>query len=180
MRKVVVLTVCFIGGLGAALGAHAQEQSGFYLGGSIGEATNESGEFKGSDTAFKLTAGYAVNQYFGIEVAYIDAGAQQDNFGLVEIENESSGTLASALLRLPLGETFGLFGKIGYAFYNSDTTSRLGNLSERESDSAEDLAYGVGVELAVWGSLQLRAEYEAVDVSEGDFQIVSAGAVYKF
>jgi OmpA-OmpF porin, OOP family len=83
-------------------------------------------------------------------------------------------------LRLPLGETFAVFGKVGYAFYDSEATARLGNLSERERGSDEDLAYGVGIELAIWGGLQLRAEYEAVDVSNGEFQLVSAGAVYKF
>jgi opacity protein-like surface antigen len=180
MRKVVVLTVFFIGGFGAAFGARAEEQSGFYLGGSIGEATNESGEFKGSDTAFKLSGGYAFNQYLGLELAYVDTGTQQDTIDLVAIDNESSGVIASALLRVPLGETFAVFGRIGYAFYDSKATARLGNLSASESDSDEDFAYGIGLELAVWGGLHLRAEYEAVEVSDGDFQIVSAGAVYKF
>lgn len=180
MRKVVILTVFFINGVGAALSAHAEEHSGFYLGGSIGEATNELGEFKGSDTAFKLSGGYAFNQYFGVEVAYVDTGTQEDTVGLVEIENESSGVIASALLRLPFGETFAVFGKIGYAFYDSEATARLGDLTARESDSDEDLAYGVGIQFALGGGLELRAEYEAVDVSEGDFQIVSAGAVYEF
>jgi OOP family OmpA-OmpF porin len=180
MRKVVMPTVLLIACLGATLAAHAEEQSGFYLGGSIGQATNEAGEFKGSDFAFKLGGGYAFNRYFGIEVAYIDAGTQDDTIGLVEVENESGGVLASALLRLPLGETFAVFGKVGYAFYDSDATFRLGNLSERESNSDEDLAYGIGMELAISGGLKFRAEYEAVDVSEGDFQIVSAGAVYQF
>lgn len=179
MRKVFVMTV-FFGSLGAALGAHAEDHSGFYLGGSIGEATNESGEFKGSDTAFKLSGGYAFNQYFGIEVAYIDAGTQDDTIGLTEFETESTGIIASAVVRLPIGERFAMFSKAGYAFYDSETTARLGNLSARESGSDEDFAYGFGIELAVWGGLKLRAEYEAVNVSEGDFQIVSAGAVYKF
>jgi OOP family OmpA-OmpF porin len=180
MRRFIVQTVLFIGGLGAALATRADEQPGFYVGGSIGEATNELGDFKGSDTAFKLSGGYAFNKYFGAEVAYVDAGTQDDTIGLVELENESTGVIASAVLRLPLAETFAVFGKIGYAFYDSVGTARLGNLSERERDSDEDLAYGVGIELAIWGGLQLRAEYEAVDVSNGDFQIVSAGAVYKF
>src|SRR5687767_1974853 len=100
MRKVFVLTVLF-GGLGATLGARAEDHSGFYLGGSIGEATNESDEFKGSDTAFKLTGGYAFNRYFGIEVAYVDAGTQDDTIGPVRVESESSGIIASALVRLP-------------------------------------------------------------------------------
>lgn len=180
MRKGIVVSSIMIVGLGAAYGAHAQESSGFYLGGSIGEATNETDEFKGSDTAFKLAAGYAFNDYLGIELAYVDAGTQEDTVGLVEIENESSGVIASALLRLPLGETFAVFGKLGYAFYDSEATGRLGDLRERESDSDEDLAYGVGLELALWSSFKLRAEYEAVDVSAGDFEIVSIGVTYGF
>jgi opacity protein-like surface antigen len=176
----MVLSSFMIVGLGAVSGAHAQESSGFYVGGSVGEATNESGEFKGSDTAFKLAGGYAFNDYLGIEVAYVDAGTQDDNIGLVEIENESSGVIASALVRLPLGETFAIFGKLGYAFYDGESTARLGNLRERDSDSDEDLAYGVGLELALWSSFKLRAEYEAVDVSAGDFEIVSAGLTYEF
>ncbi|MFC4311129.1 porin family protein [Steroidobacter flavus] len=180
MRKVVVLSVLSIAGIGLSFGTHAEEQPGFYVAASVGEATNESGEFKGSDTAFKVGGGYTFNRYFGIEVAYVDAGTQDDTIGPIALENDSSGVIANAVLRLPLGETFALFGKLGYAFYDSETTSRLGNLSERERDSDEDFAYGAGVELAVWGGLRLRAEYEAVDVSAGDFQIVSAGVTYKF
>jgi OmpA-OmpF porin, OOP family len=179
MRKVLVLTV-FIGGLGAAFGAHAQEQSGFQVGGSVGESRNESGEFKGSDLAFKLSGGYAFNPYVAIELAYVDAGTQDDTIGLIDVENESSGVIASTLLRMPLGETFAMFGKIGYAFYDSETTLRDGRVSVHESDSDQDFAYGVGIDLAIFGGLKFRAEYEAVDVSDGDFQIVSAGAVYKF
>lgn len=180
MRKVVVLAVFIVGGFGGALDAHAEEHSGFYVGGSVGEAKNELGEFSGRDIAFKLTGGYAFNQHLGIEVAYIDTGTQDDTVGLTRIENESSGVIASALLRAPLGETFAIFGKVGYAFYESDATARLGNLSVRESDSDEDVVYGVGIELAITTGLRFRAEYEVVDVDEGDFQIVSAGAVYKF
>ncbi len=180
MRKGLVLTVIFIGGFTVAAGVQAEEQSGFYLGASVGEATNKSGAFEGNDIAFKVSGGYAFNRYFGMEVAYVDAGTQKDTVDLVRIENESSGVIASAVLNLPLSESFAVVGRIGYAFYSSDASSRLGNLSVRESDNDEDLAYGIGIQLAVWGGLALRAEYEAVDVSNGDFRIVSAGAVYKF
>lgn len=180
MRKVVVLSVCFIGGLGAALETHAEEQSGFYLGASVGQATNEVREFKGSDVAFKLSGGYAVNQYLGLELAYVDTGTQDDTIGDADIETESSGFITSALFRLPFGETFALFGKVGYAFYDSAATARNEGVSERESSSDEDLTYGIGLDVAVTGGLKFRAEYEGVDVSDGDFRIVSAGVVYKF
>jgi opacity protein-like surface antigen len=179
MRKVIFLTVSIIG-LGAALHAHAEDRSGFYVGGSLGQATNESGEFKGSDFAFKLSGGYAFNRYLGLEVAYIDAGTQDDTIGLVDVETESSGVITSALFRLPFGETFALFGKVGYVFYDSETTARVDSVSEHDSNSDEDLTYGIGLDVAVSGGLKFRAEYEAVDVSDGDFRIVSAGVVYKF
>ena len=180
MRTLIVRSVLVIIVSGVAFATHAEEHSGLYIGGSIGEATNDSGEFKGSDTAFKLSAGYAFNEYFGLELAYVDAGTQKDNIGPVEIENESSGVIASALLRAPLGEKFALFGKLGYAFYEADATAREGSLVARASDDDEDLAYGLGLEFAVWRGLRLRAEYERIDVPEGNFDIASAGALYKF
>ena len=167
-------------GLGCACNSQAQEPAGAYIGASVGEATNEVDEFKGSDTAFKLAAGYTFNRYFGIELAYIDAGTQTDTVDGRRIENESTGVIASAVLRLPLAEQFAFFGKLGYAFYESEATGRLGDLVARETDSGEDLAYGVGVEFAVLRGLRLRAEYEVVDVRDGDFDVVSAGIVYQF
>lgn len=167
-------------GLGCASNSQAQELTALYIGASVGKATNEVGEFKGRDTALKLTGGYAFNQYFAVELSYVDAGTQTDTVGLRSIKNESSGIIASALLNVPLGERFAVFGKLGYAFYDSDATGRLGDQVTRESDSSDDLTYGIGIQLAVRRGLSLRAEYEAVDVSEGDFEIVSAGAFYEF
>jgi len=166
--------------LGCMTNVHADEQPGWYLGASIGEATNEVGEFKGTDTAFKLAGGYAFNKYLGIELAYVDAGTQTDTVGLQRIENDSSGVIASAVMSLPLGERFAVFGKLGYAFYESDATGRVGETVAHESDSGDDLAYGIGAELVLTGGLRLRAEYEAIDVSDGDFDIISAGVIYKF
>jgi OOP family OmpA-OmpF porin len=170
------LTISF----GCIFNVHADEKPGLYLGASIGEATNEVGEFKGSDTAFKLTSGDSFNEHFGVELAYVDAGTQTDTVGSQHIENESSGMIVSAVMSLPLGEQFAVFGKLGYAFYESDATGRIGDLVVHESDSGDDLAYGIGAELAITGGLRLRAEYEAVDVSEGNFDILSAGVIYKF
>ncbi len=98
--------------LGCSLSARAEERTGVYVGASLGEATNESGEFRGSDTAFKLVGGYACNDYFGVEIAYVDAGTQRDSVGVTRIDNESSGIIASAPGRLPLGDEFAVFGKL--------------------------------------------------------------------
>lgn len=163
-----------------AVAVHAEEDSGLYIGLGVGEATNESGEFKGSDTAFKVFAGYAFNRYLSVELAYVDAGTQEDRIGDIDVANESSGIIASAVGSLPLSRVFSLYGKLGYAFYDADTTFRLGNMQETEGGSDEDLVYGAGIELAVWSGLKLRAEYEVIDVNDGDFDILSVNATYKF
>ena len=166
--------------LGYACNSQAQEPSGAYLGASVGEATNQVGAFKDSDTAFKLSAGYAFNQYFGVELAYLDAGTQSDTVGNVHLENELASVIASSRFNLPLGDQFAVFGKFGYVLAKSDTIVRRGDLAARESTNNANLAYGVGIELAVFRGLRLRGEYEILNVSVGDFDVVSAGIIYRF
>jgi OOP family OmpA-OmpF porin len=173
------VSIIAFGLLACSAPAHA-EDSGAYVGFGVGEASNKVGEFDDSSTLYKAFGGYAFNQYFAAELAYVDAGVQRDRIGDLELSNEASGVIASAILRLPLTQGFALYGKIGHAFYDAKATARLGNLRETETESENDLTYGFGVELAVWRGLRVRAEYEIVDVNEGDYEMVSASAVYKF
>ena len=101
-----------------------------------------------------------------------EASSRVDEFG--------DSVIASALLRLPVGSAFSLYGKLGHAFYETGATARLGAVRESESASESDFTFGFALELAVWCGVQLRAEYEAGDVNEGDFEMVSAGVAYKF
>jgi OmpA-OmpF porin, OOP family len=170
----VIISACAIAPTRAA------DDAGFYVGAGIGEAQNDSGEFDGSDTAFQVFGGYAVNKYFAVEVAYVDAGTQDDRIGDIEIENESSGVIVAGLASIPIGSVFSLYGKLGYAFYDAEATARLGDLQESERDSDQDAVYGVGVELAVLRGLRIRAQYEMVDVSDGDFRVATINATYRF
>ena len=160
--------------------AHAQE-SGFYVGAGVGEATDEISDvgFKDSDTAFKVFAGYAVNKYFAAELAYVDAGTFEDNLGSLNVQLSPTGVIASLVGSLPLGESFSLFGKLGYAFSETDQTIRQGNFRDTDGESSEDFAYAAGAALH-FGKFTLRAEYEVVDVSGGDFDAVFVNALFKF
>jgi hypothetical protein len=42
------------------------------------------------------------------------------------------------------------------------------------------LSYGIGGAFAFSEAFELRAEYEAIDVSDGTFDLLSVGGVYKF
>jgi OOP family OmpA-OmpF porin len=161
---------------------HAAEESGPYLGAGIGTATNEDEEsgLDDSDTAFKLFGGYSFNKSFAVELAYLDAGTMEERFGPSTLEIDASGLIVSAIAAVPLGQWVSVFGKLGYAFYDVEATLRNGNSSISESESDEDLAYGIGVKVDFNKIFGLRAEYEVVDVPDGDFNTISVGGVFRF
>jgi OmpA-OmpF porin, OOP family len=169
-----VLAAMFAGGV-----AHA-EDAGFYLGASVGEASQDAGEFDGSDTSFKLFGGYSFNQYFAAEAGYVDGGEQTDSIDSLDFAVKSDGFFAAALAKLPIGDYVAPYVKLGYVFYDSTTTVSDGSAQLSEDSSDEDLLYGLGLEFKLGEHFRLRAEYEQVDLSDADFDIISVVAAYRF
>jgi OOP family OmpA-OmpF porin len=98
----------------------------------------------------------------------------------VIVQVELSGLNASSVGRLPLGDAFALFGKIGFASYDAEVSARIGGASASEDASDEDLTYGVGGEFRVGQAFGLRAEYEVLDISDADVNLISLGGVFRF
>ena len=181
MHRAHVLTgLAAVGMVAFANAQAADEHDGFYVGIGIGEATDKVGEFEDSDTSFKVMGGYAFNRYLAAELAWIDAGELQDRVDDLDLTVESEGAVAAVIGKLPLGDWFTAYAKLGYAFYDEKVTARLGSASETEKHSEEDLLYGVGAEINLGTRFKLRAEYEVVDVADADFDIVSLGATWHF
>jgi OOP family OmpA-OmpF porin len=167
MRKDVVAALV----LAASLGVTTQEAAaqGFYVGAGIGEATIEVGPFKDDDLGFKIFGGYEFNKNLAVEVEYIDGGTQKDR----GIKLDSSVFAVSVLGQLPLSDIFSLYARLGYGSWDLDVKGG-------PNDDDEDLQYGLGAAFNVGPNWQVRAEWEALDVSGGDNQFISVSAVYKF
>jgi len=155
--------------------AIAGADSGFYIGGSVGDASVESGSFDESDSAYKVIGGFN----FGIiplvdvavEAAYVDFGSPSNNNANIEV----TGLEAFGVGGLSFGP-FGIFAKAG--FINWDVESTVSTV--KTSDSGTDPAYGIGARFAL-GPVSLRAEYELFDVSDNiDIEMMSVGATYTF
>jgi len=161
----------------------AAEPVGGYVGASIGESNIEDDDidFDEGDTAFKIFGGYAFHPNFAVELAYVDAGSPRETAGPASLEVEAKGIIGSAVGRIPLGDIFTLFGKVGFAHYDIDATVRFGNgtvLSDDDSDT--DIAYGLGAQVAIGARFAVRAEYEMIDIEDGDFSFLSVGGLFKF
>jgi OmpA-OmpF porin, OOP family len=168
--------------------AHAEDQ-GFYLGLSLGEATQEfsidgddigEGTFDGADTAVKLLAGYEFNRYFAVEAGYADTGTQRDDLNGLDVRLSAEGFHAALLAKLPLGRGIAPYAKLGYVVYDSKATLSAEGDSISGSENEDDPLYGLGCEFALGRRLKLRAEYEYIDVAGSDFDIVSLVATFHF
>jgi OOP family OmpA-OmpF porin len=178
MRKKKVL-VAFAATLLATAGVRADD-SGFYLGASVGEATQSSDGFDGEDTSFRLLGGYSLNRNFALEAGYVDGGKQEDTNGSLDLSVKSDGFFATVLAKLPLGDAVTPYVKFGYVVYDSTATVSNGSMRVSETTSDEDILYGVGVEFRLGENFRLRADYEKPDVPDVAFDIYSIVASFHF
>ncbi|WP_129647401.1 porin family protein [Peristeroidobacter agariperforans] len=196
MRKRMALNGLALLGLLASTNVLAEIQPGFYAGVGVGTATIELDtievdddfdfKFDADDTAFKVFGGYNFNQYFAIEATYYDGGEQEETIISFpgfnsSIEVGTSGLIASAIGRVPLGDLFSLYGKLGFASYDAEIKTLVnGDVVFEEDGSDDDVAYGVGASFNIGSQFELRAEYEAISLSDGDFTLLSVNGLFKF
>lgn len=181
MNRKYMFSALAIVSMAVSAEAHADDKhSGIYLGAGVGEVTNKVAGFEADGVAIKFFGGYAFNQYFALEAAYIDAGTLKDTVDGLDVSVDNDGFVVAALGKLPLTDAFSLFAKLGYTFYDQKVIARRGDVSVSEKSSGDDLLYGVGANLRLGRRLELRAEYEVVDVKDADFNLFSASAVFRF
>src|SRR5262249_37330397 len=123
MYKRVALNGLAMLGLLAGACAHSEQAPGFYAGAGVGQATVkiDDTDFDASDTAFKVFVGYNFNDNFAAEATYFDGGSPGENLGgssSARIEAEFTGLNLSVVGRIPVGESFAVFAKVGYAAYD--------------------------------------------------------------
>jgi OmpA-OmpF porin, OOP family len=163
--------------------AQAQQDLGFYIGGSLGQMEADgscdlgvSCDFK--DTAWKLFGGYRFHRHFAAEAFYGNWGEIRLSSGPVSATGEISSWGFSGLGILPLGNQFSLFGKLGFANTEQEFTATAPGFADSSSNDGSEMIFGFGAAFNFTGNLGLRAEWERLDDSEVD--ILSVGLQYRF
>jgi hypothetical protein len=167
---------------------------GFYIGGSVGEASvkledNDSfADFEGDDTGYKFIAGYRIIDWVAVEANYAHYGEAQDRVLGFDFETELKAFSVSGLGMLPLGK-FDLFGRLGIA--RVEGTFRSLNFPIADSDDDFQPMFGLGAQYR-HNDLGIRVEWEAIDLGfeadedddDGDTDelvyMLSLGVTYKF
>ena len=132
------------------------------------------------DTAFRVYAGGRMNEIFGLEVGYTDFGKISASGG----ETEAWAIPISLTAGTPLGERFGIFGKLGGLYGRTDVSADPTTLFDTGHKSGWGWTYGAGATFAITPALQLRADYDRykLDFVGGrqDIDMVSAGLQLRF
>jgi len=157
--------------------------AGAYVGASVGTSdttvANGPVSVDGDDTSWKLMGGYTFMKHFGVEGSYRNLGGVNDVVGTTTFDTSATSLDAFGVGFWPLGRV-DLFAKVGFSRIELDATINDPLLPAplSVSDSENELAYGVGVNIG-FGKVAVRVEYEAFNTAD-TLNMLSAGALFKF
>jgi OOP family OmpA-OmpF porin len=159
--------------------------SGWLVGGSVGQSKIKVDCPAGvscddSDTALRIFGGYNFNKNFGVELGYADLG--KATFSAPGLSGDVTATAwdLMAVGTLPVGDKFGVYGKLG--MYRADTkaSSSIGG----GSDTNTDFTYAIGGQYNFNKNLAIRAEWQQYKKVGGDdaddVDVMSIGVVWYF
>lgn len=154
--------------------AVAQDRvEGFYIGAgigdfsanvdSIGEVDDADVDFDSDQDARRIFAGWRFNRFVSVNIDYTDFG-ESEGPAQVGVSADTRGLTPAVVGTLPLGP-IELYGKAGVLFYDVEIDSAIDNLIDT---SGEDAVIGAGIGATIFEKLNLRLEYERIDIEEFD------------
>jgi hypothetical protein len=168
------------------LSAESRADSGFFIGGSVGNAgyeidvsdPNNPVTFDEDDFAWKAFLGYNFDLTLlnlAVEGGYVDLGGPSATLLGSDFAVDADGLDAFVVLGVDLGPV-GVFAKAGAISWDAEVT--VDGIDA--SDDGTDPAYGIGAKIGL-GSFALRVEYELFDIEDTeDVSMISAGLVWTF
>jgi hypothetical protein len=154
-----------------ALAQNDANTDGLYLGFGLGDFSTgvediqdvdaDDVDFDSDDNASKVVAGWRFNRFVALQFDFIDFERSIDARNQLNvISTQSEGIAPSVVGTLPLGPVE-LFARAGILWY--DLEIDRGNTALID-DSDRDPIFGAGIGVTVAKRLNLRAEYEVVEI----------------
>jgi OmpA-OmpF porin, OOP family len=206
--------------LSACAGAAQAQSQGWYIGAGAGQSkANNAGSCSdlngffdpgfsctSNDTSsgWKVFAGYQFNPYVAVEGGYADLGnfkvSASGNITAIpaslNASDKASGFSLDAVGTLPVGEGFGLLGRIGVFAWKLDATSSVsgggfgvpgqGPVTSSDSPSGTSADFGVGVKYDFNSVGGVRVEWQRFksigndNTGKSDIDLISASLLYRF
>jgi OOP family OmpA-OmpF porin len=151
---------------------------GLYIGAGLGDFSTEIEDiddvddvdldFDEDESASKIFAGWRFNRFFAVQADYYDFGESDTALNLLDVSSDTKGFAPSIVGTLPLGPVE-LFARAGMIWYDLSITL---DGEEVIDESGSDPVYSAGIGFTLFERLNLKAEYEVIDI--GDFDDANA------
>jgi OOP family OmpA-OmpF porin len=142
----------------------------FSIGGGYGLTKLKDGDFDEDEAAKKAFAVFKLNEYIGIEVAYIDFDESRSE----SLSFDVKGKALDLIFELPISEVFSVYAKGGKIWWDADTDiDTVDFITSRDHDGDETF-WGVGTKFRLAEQLDLRVEYERFnfDISRDEINVL--------
>lgn len=133
-----------------------QFQPEFSIGGGYGFTKLKDGDFDEDEAAKKAFAVFKLNEFIGIEAAYIDF----DESGNDSLNVDIKGKALSLIAELPISESFSVYAKGGQMWWDADTDIDTSEFITSTDHDGDETFWGVGTKFRLAEHLDLRVEYE--------------------
>lgn len=139
-----------------------------------------------SDNGPKVEVGYEFNRNWAMELGYTSFGTifdSKDN--AFTVSQDSRAITLSVIGLVPLGDSWGIYARAGYARYKTDGSGSVQGVAVRDSDGNTPM-YGLGVKVNLNENFALRLEYQdytnisRAEGSKDDVQGLFGGVSYTF
>lgn len=191
-QKIYLNTVCAaFFSMSLAPAAMAAEENGWTLGLDYGRTEAKKycdhiTNCHNTDNGPKIEVGYDFNQNWGVELGYTSFGTLfESNDNSLSLSQKSNAITLSVLGTLPINEWFGVYGRAGYARYDTNNSGVVDGVAV-EDESGNTPMWGAGAKFTINEQFALRLEYQNyADLSDmpgrkDDVQGLFAGGVYRF
>lgn len=160
---------------------HAQAQTGFYLGGSIGQSHYKeqsplTAPLDGGHTGFKAYVGYQFNPSLSVELGQAELGTFRAGSNTLQ----ASGGYLDLVALAPLAPQWSVLGRLG--LYDNRTLRTVGERTTVET--GKNLKLGSGLQYQLNANTALRGEWERygnrVNGQTANVDLYSLGVVVSF
>ena len=156
----------------------------FHVAANVGQSSIDDADgirIDDSATAFRLDTGYRFSNWFGFDAAYVNMGTLDANVEVQpgttsSFEASADGFELGLVGRIPLGDKFAVFGRIGNYWWSGDVTID----GVESSESSSDVSYGIGAEFAIRPSFVLTADWRRYTLDDVDLDAAMLGLVVRF
>ncbi len=131
-----------------------------------------------SSMAYKVFAGYEVNDFLSFEVSLLRFDSIYKYYPLntptQQAVADGHGINAAAALALPISSRFQLKGRAGFLHWSADASDA------DLDDSGTDLSVGLGIEYRFNDALSVHADYDVFQFGEFDTYVGTLSLSYRF